>query len=59
MATDEFDQARCLERVRQQDQDAARALVEQLYPLVICGCNPVPPRRVISGASVKQTIKKL
>jgi RNA polymerase sigma factor (sigma-70 family) len=35
MATEEFDLARCLERVRQQDQDAARALVEQLYPLVI------------------------
>ncbi len=32
---EEFDLARCLERVRQQDQDAAHALVEQLYPLVI------------------------
>lgn len=35
MGTEEFDLARCLERVRQQDQDAARELVEQLYPLVI------------------------
>ena len=35
MAIDEFDLARCLEQVRHQDQDAARALVEQLYPLVI------------------------
>jgi len=35
MATGEFDSARCLERVRQHDQDAAVALVEALYPLVI------------------------
>jgi RNA polymerase sigma-70 factor (ECF subfamily) len=35
MATDEFDSGRCLERVRQHDQDAAVALVEALYPLVI------------------------
>ena len=35
MATGEFDSARCLERVRQNDQDAAVALVEALYPLVI------------------------
>jgi RNA polymerase sigma factor (sigma-70 family) len=35
MVTDEFDFAGCLEKARQQDQEAARALVEQLYPLVI------------------------
>ena len=35
MATGEFDSVRCLERVRQHDQDAAVALVEALYPLVI------------------------
>jgi RNA polymerase sigma factor (sigma-70 family) len=35
MATGEFDSRRCLERVRQRDQDAAVALVEALYPLVI------------------------
>ena len=35
MATGEFDSGRCLERVRQHDQDAAVALVEALYPLVI------------------------
>ena len=35
MATGEFDFTPCLERVRQQDQDAAQVLVEQLYPLVI------------------------
>ena len=35
MAAGEFDSGRCLERVRQHDQDAAVALVEALYPLVI------------------------
>ena len=35
MAVSEFDSGRCLERVRQHDQDAAAALVEGLYPLVI------------------------
>lgn len=35
MADSEFDSGRCLERVRQHDQDAAAALVEGLYPLVI------------------------
>jgi RNA polymerase sigma factor (sigma-70 family) len=35
MAVNEFDSGQCLERVRQHDQDAAAALVEGLYPLVI------------------------
>ncbi len=35
MATREFDSGQCLERVRQHDPDAAVALVEALYPLVI------------------------
>jgi RNA polymerase sigma-70 factor (ECF subfamily) len=35
MVVDQFDFTRCLEKARHQDQDAARALVEQLYPLVI------------------------
>jgi RNA polymerase sigma-70 factor (ECF subfamily) len=35
MATGEFDSGRCLERVRQHDPEAAVALVEALYPLVI------------------------
>lgn len=30
-----FDVAACLERVRRRDEDAARAMVEHLYPLVI------------------------
>ena len=35
MATREFDSGQCLERVRQHDPDAAAALVEGLYLLVI------------------------
>jgi RNA polymerase sigma-70 factor, ECF subfamily len=35
MAVSGFDSGRCLERVRQHDQDAAAALVEALYPQVI------------------------
>jgi len=35
MTGDDFDLAQCLQRVREQKQDAARALVERLYPQVI------------------------
>lgn len=35
MATAEFDMKQCLVKVRGHDQEAARALVEVLYPLVI------------------------
>jgi RNA polymerase sigma factor (sigma-70 family) len=35
MTGDDFDLAQCLQRVREQDQNAARALVERLYPLII------------------------
>src|SRR5512137_2875664 len=35
MAPAEFDLKQCLRKVRQHDQEAARALVEALYPLVI------------------------
>jgi RNA polymerase sigma factor (sigma-70 family) len=35
MAPCEFDLQQCLRKVRQHDQEAARALVEALYPLVI------------------------
>lgn len=41
-----FDFAGCLERVRAQDQAAARELVEQLYPLVIRIVRARLPRRV-------------
>ncbi len=46
MADDTFDLAGCLERVRQRDQAAARALVEHLYPLVIRIVRSHLPRRV-------------
>jgi len=41
-----FDLAGCLQRVRQRDQSAARALVEQLYPLVIRIVRAHLPRHV-------------
>lgn len=46
MADEPFDLVGCLARVRQRDQDAARQLVEHLYPLVsrIVRCHL--PRRV-------------
>src|SRR6478735_8844518 len=46
MADESFDFARCLDRVRQHDQAAARQLVEQLYPLVIRIVRSHRPRRV-------------
>jgi RNA polymerase sigma factor (sigma-70 family) len=46
MADDAFDLAGCLERVRQRDQAAARALVEHLHPLVIRIVRANLPRRV-------------
>lgn len=41
-----FDLAGCLEKVRRQDQSAARELVEHLYPLVIRIVRSHLPRRV-------------
>jgi RNA polymerase sigma factor (sigma-70 family) len=46
MADDGFDLAGCLERVRQRDQAAARALVEHLHPLVLRIVRAHLPRRV-------------
>lgn len=46
MADEAFDLAGCLERVRQRDQAAARALVEHLHPLVIRIVRSHLPRRV-------------
>ncbi|HRE82292.1 MAG TPA: sigma-70 family RNA polymerase sigma factor [Opitutaceae bacterium] len=42
----DFDLAGCLERVRTHDQDAARALVAHLYPLVIRIARARLPRRI-------------
>ncbi len=46
MADEAFDLAGCLERVRQRDQAAARALVEHLHPLVVRIVRAHLPRRV-------------
>ena len=46
MADETFDLNACLERVRQHDQDAARELVNNLYPLVIRIVRAHLPRRV-------------
>lgn len=46
MADETFDLAGCLERVRQRDQAAARALVEHLHPLVLRIVRAHLPRRV-------------
>ena len=46
MADETFDLAGCLDRVRARDQNAARALVEHLYPLVIRIVRSHLPRRV-------------
>ena len=45
MVTDEFDWRACLEQVRRRDEDAARVLVERLYPLVIRIVRSHLPRR--------------
>jgi RNA polymerase sigma factor (sigma-70 family) len=45
MPPDALDVAACLERVRQQDAEAARALVEHLHPLVIKIVRAHRPRR--------------
>ena len=46
MADETFDLCACLERVRQRDQEAARQLVDHLYPLVIRIVRAHLPRRV-------------
>src|SRR3954471_6576021 len=46
MPPDVLDVPACLERVRQQDESAARALVEHLYPLVIKIARAHRPRRM-------------
>lgn len=46
MAESGLDVAACLVRVRQRDEDAARALVEHLYPLVIKIVRAHRPRRL-------------
>ena len=45
MSEADLDMAACLERVRQRDEDAARALVQELYPLVTKIVRSHLPRR--------------
>jgi RNA polymerase sigma factor (sigma-70 family) len=59
MATDEFDLGQCLHKVRRLDQDAARALVEHLYPLVIRIVRCHLPRRMEEEDLAQEVFVKL
>jgi RNA polymerase sigma-70 factor (ECF subfamily) len=59
MADETFDFAACLERVRQRDQDAARELVEHLYPLVIRIVRSHLPRRVAEEDLAQEIFLKM
>ena len=59
MAISEFDLGQCLQRVRQQDQEAARLLVEQLYPLVIRIVRSHLPRRTAEEDLAQEVFVKL
>ena len=49
----------CLQRVRENDQDAARALVEQLYPLVIRIVRSHLPRRTAEEDLAQEVFVKM
>lgn len=59
MADETFDLSACLERVRQHDQDAARKLVEHLYPLVIRIVRAHLPRRVAEEDLAQEVFLKM
>jgi RNA polymerase sigma-70 factor, ECF subfamily len=59
MATGEFDVEQCLHQARRQDQDAARALVEHLYPLVIRTVRCHLPRRMAEEDLAQEIFVKL
>src|SRR5665213_3820884 len=54
-----FDLASCLERVRRRDQDAARQLVDHLYPLVIRIVRAHLPRRVAEEDLAQEIFLKM
>jgi RNA polymerase sigma factor (sigma-70 family) len=54
-----FDLADCLQRARQQDQSAAQALVEHLYPLVIRIVRSHLPRRLAEEDLAQEVFLKL
>ena len=59
MADETFDLSACLERVRLRDQEAARELVEHLYPLVIRIVRSHLPRRVAEEDLVQEIFLKM
>ena len=59
MSPDEFDLPACLERVRQRDPDAGRALVEHLYPLVIKIVRAHRPRRMAEEDLAQEVFMKM
>ncbi len=59
MADETFDLNACLERVRQHDQDAARDLVNHLYPLVIRIVRAHLPRRVAEEDLAQEIFLKM
>jgi RNA polymerase sigma-70 factor (ECF subfamily) len=59
MVPDEFDLGRCLEQVRQRDPEAARLLVEHLFPLVIRIVRSHLPRRTAEEDLAQEVFAKL
>jgi RNA polymerase sigma-70 factor (ECF subfamily) len=59
MASGEADLEQCLQQVRQGDQDAARALVERLYPQVIRIVRSHLPRRMAEEDLAQEIFTKL
>lgn len=59
MGTGNFDLGSCLQQVRQRDQDAARELVEHLYPLVIRIVRSHLPRRMAEEDLAQEVFVKL
>jgi RNA polymerase sigma-70 factor (ECF subfamily) len=59
MRTEESDLTPLLTRVREQDEDAARALVERLYPLVIRIVRSHLPRRTLEEDLAQEIFVKL
>jgi RNA polymerase sigma-70 factor (ECF subfamily) len=58
-AAETFDLVGCLDRVRQRDQAAARALVEHLYPLVLRIVRSHLPRRVSEEDLAQEVFMKM
>src|SRR5215469_4086573 len=59
MTHPDFDLADCVARVRLEDQDAARSLVEYLYPFVISIVRRKLPRRAAEEDLVQEIFLKM